>query len=432
MAVTTKELRSERDKLVKRSREIYETAAKDKRALNTEERSEYDKIVGVKDADGKETPGAIDELDDAIYQLEKVEKAEQRSAAGVGRVTAPEVPGTGKTPDKTVEDGEEPQTGTNSPEYRSAFKSWMRYGDRRLKNEEYRALAADNDSTGGFLVAPQQFLNTIILFVKDRVFLRQLGTVYQIDKAESLGAPSLDTDPADSNWTGEIQTGTEDSSMKLGKRELRPHPLAKLIKISRTLLERATVGAEGLVKDRLGYKFAIAEEKGFMTGSGANQPLGVFTASSNGIDTSRDVTCSSTTAFSADDLITAKYTLKQQYMESPSTRWLFHRDGIRKTRQLKDGIGQYLWRSGIAGDKGDTILEVPFVMSEYAPNTFTTGLYVGMIGDFSNYWIADALPFRLQRLDELYAATNQVGFIGRKETDAMPVLAEAFARLKLA
>ena len=38
----------------------------------------------------------------------------------------------------------------------------------------------------------------------------------------------------------------------------------------------------------------------------------------------------------------------------------------------------------------------------------------------------------LQRLDELYAATNQVGFIGRMELDGMPVLAEAFTRVTLA
>ena len=55
-----------------------------------------------------------------------------------------------------------------------------------------------------------------------------------------------------------------------------------------------------------------------------------------------------------------------------------------------------------------------------------------MIADFSYYWIADALDMRIQRLVELYAATNQVGFIGRLETDAQPVLAEAFSRVKLA
>jgi len=38
---------------------------------------------------------------------------------------------------------------------------------------------------------------------------------------------------------------------------------------------------------------------------------------------------------------------------------------------------------------------------------------------------------RIQRLNELYAATNQVGFISRLESDGMPVLEEAFARVKL-
>jgi hypothetical protein len=37
----------------------------------------------------------------------------------------------------------------------------------------------------------------------------------------------------------------------------------------------------------------------------------------------------------------------------------------------------------------------------------------------------------VQKLVELYAETNEDGFIGRMESDGMPVLAEAFARLKL-
>jgi hypothetical protein len=37
-----------------------------------------------------------------------------------------------------------------------------------------------------------------------------------------------------------------------------------------------------------------------------------------------------------------------------------------------------------------------------------------------------------QRLVELFAATNQVGFIGRRELDGMPVLSEAFVRVTLA
>ncbi|MCK9600692.1 MAG: phage major capsid protein, partial [Sphaerochaeta sp.] len=100
-------------------------------------------------------------------------------------------------------------------------------------------------------------------------------------------------------------------------------------------------------------------------------------------------------------------------------------------RKLKTGDGDYLWKAGLS-DRPDTILEIPFVMSEYAPSTFTSGSYVGIIGDFSYYWIADALSMTIQRLVEIAARTNQTEFIGRLETDGMPMLADAFRRVTLA
>ena len=73
--------------------------------------------------------------------------------------------------------------------------------------------------------------------------------------------------------------------MKFGKRELHPHPLAKRIKISNDLIRRSVLPSESIVRDRLAYKFAITQEKAFLLGHGANQPLGVFVASDDGIST---------------------------------------------------------------------------------------------------------------------------------------------------
>jgi HK97 family phage major capsid protein len=141
-------------------------------------------------------------------------------------------------------------------------------------------------------------------------------------------------------------------------------------------------------------------------------------------------TDNTTTEITADNLINVKFTLKQNYW--PRARWIFHRDAVKMIRKLKDSQDQYLWQPGIAANIPDRILETPYLISEYAPNTFTAALYVGIIGDFSFYWIVDALDMQVQRLVELYAETNQVGFIGRAETDGMPVLEEAFVRVKLA
>jgi HK97 family phage major capsid protein len=189
---------------------------------------------------------------------------------------------------------------------------------------------------------------------------------------------------------------------------------------------------EAFVRGRLAYKFGVAQEKGFMTGTGAQQPLGLFTASANGISTARDVsTGNTTTQITFDGAIEAKFTLKPAYWTR--ARWIFHRDAIKQLVKLKDGDGNYIWQLGnVQNGQPDRLLNLPVLMSEYAPNTFTTGLYAGILGDFSFYWIADALDMQFQRLVELYALTNQTALIGRLETDGMPVLEEAFVRVKLA
>src|SRR5262249_34821442 len=136
--------------------------------------------------------------------------------------------------------------------------------------------------------------------------------------------------------------------------------------------------------------FAITQEKAFLLGTGVQQPLGLFVASADGVPTSRDVsTGNTTTDIGADGLIEAKYSLKGNYW--PRARWIWSREAVKRIRKMKDGNGQYLWQAGLAGGQPDTILDVPYSVSEYAPNTFTTGLYVGIIGDLNQYWIADAL-----------------------------------------
>jgi len=312
------------------------------------------------------------------------------------------------------------------------FRRYLLDGKGAITQQEARALQLDSDVGGGYLVAPEQFVEQLIQAVDDALYMRQLATKFTVIGAKSLGAPSLDTDPVDASWTGEVTEVTEDNSMALGKRQMIPHPLAKLIKISRDLL-RASGRAESIARERISYHLAYPMENGYLNGSGSNQPLGVNTASDYGISTSRDVsTGNTTTSINTDGLIEAKWSIKSNYWGRPGFKWMFHRDALKQIRKLKDGEGQYIWQQGITVDVPDRILETPYLMSELMPNTFTTGLYVGIIGDFAFYWIVDALDMEIQRLDELYALTNQIGLITRAKSDGMPVLEEAFARVTLA
>lgn len=408
-------MKRDRFALVTQAREILDKAEAAKRDMSGEETTQYEALMA--DVDKRTTE---------IDREERLQKAEQDMR------TSPEKPAAieqlpGELPGKPAE-RKNPRA---TEEYRNAFNGFLRNGLKNASPEEYRALQADTDTTGGFIVTPEQFINELIKAMDNEVFMRGLARTFQVPNADSLGAPALDNDPADPAWTTEILTGNEDSTMSFGKRALHPHPLAKLIKVSNKLLRMATMGAEQLVRDRLGYKFSVTEENCFMNGTGVNQPLGVFIASDSGISTSYDISTGNlSTDVQTDGLIEAKFGLKAQYWKN--ARWIFHQDVVKHIRKLKTGEGDYIWQPGVSAALPDRILEVPYLMSQYAPSTFTSGSYVGIIGDFSFYWIVDALNMQIQRLDELYAATNQVGFIGRLECDGMPTLGEAFRRVKLA
>lgn len=403
------ELRQERTEVWEAMKAAHDAA--EDRALTAEEQAAWERA----EAD-------LDRLDRETARHERAEaeaEAEAKAVLDAGRTS----------------DLDDPTGGRGNPgpratdEYRDAFRAYLRAGPGALGGEHSRALASSTGDVGGFLVAPEQFVADLIKAIDDEVHIRPLATIEQLVTAASLGVPSLDTDPSDADWTSEIATGAEDTAMKFGKRELVPHPLAKRIKVSNKLI-RQRPDVEDIVRDRLAYKFAVSQEKGFLTGSGSQQPLGVFTASADGISTGRDEVIGSTIDITADGLIDTKFKLKAVYWRR--ARWLFHRDAMKRIRKLKDSQNQYLWQPGLASGQPDTILDVPYLVSEFAPNTFTTGKYVALIGDFAFYWIAEALDFQVQRLVELYAETNQVGFIGRAEVDGMPVLEEAFVRGKLA
>lgn len=401
------ELRDQRGKLVHDARELLNKAEAEKRSLNEAEARSYDDLMG-----------KVADIGATVEREEKLAEAERSAAADVARgIDSARGTAVGKAGDPGVD-------------VRSAaFGKLLLEGRASLNSEEMRALQSDSQTAGGFLVAPEQFITALIKNIDDMVFIRQRATKYSVPTAASLGAASLAADPADADWTTELVTGNEDSAMSFGKRELYPHPVAKRIKESNKLL-RQVPSVEALVRARLAYKFGVTQEKAFLTGSGVNQPLGVFTASADGITTARDVSTGNTaTSITFDGLTEAKYSLKGGYWNRAD--WMFHRDAVKQIAKLKDGEGQYMWRESVRAGEPDTLLGRPVMMSEYAPNTFTANQYVGILGDFSNYWIADALDFQVQVLKELYAETNQTGYIGRLESDGMPVLAEAFARVKL-
>jgi HK97 family phage major capsid protein len=420
-------------------RDFLEPAVKDKRAQTAEEFAKYEAMM--KDAEGlKATADNLDRQDVIERALDQpaafnhgvsepggltaasVEKRVLAAFAGGGYDAVPK-----GSPDRKVLDDIQGR----------AFVAWWRLGPDAgtLLSPEYKAALNVTDLTrGGYLRPPMSVIQGILAAVDNLVYIRQLATKIETWEGGSAGQVSRETDIDDMEWSIELPTSiTEDTSLKFGMRELVCNPFRKRLKISKTLLNMPGFDILTYVYQRLGYKIGITQEKAYLLGTGVKQPLGLFVASNEGIPTSRDFVCGSATAITYDGLRTCRGALKMQYR--PRAKWLFHRDAMTQITLLRTniggaGTGEYMWQPA-NGDQPDKIDGIPVFVSEYVPNTFSSGDYVGMLGDFSFYYILDGLNMQVQRLVELYAEANQDGLIANVSGDGMPVLSEAFVRCKL-
>ncbi|MCR5723470.1 MAG: phage major capsid protein [Treponema sp.] len=294
---------------------------------------------------------------------------------------------------------------------------------------DFKALTVDGGDAGA--LAPEQFVKEILADVQSDTPILQRVNVIHLNNASSIGVPQESADADDADWTDEIPSSvTADSSWAFTKRSLGANQLIKLIKVSRKLLLTSAFGVDQLVREKLALKIRQTLEKAILTGDGSGKPLGLFTASANGISTGRDVTAASATAIDADTIIKTKRAVKQTYRKNGV--WIFNPDVVTSLLTLKDKNDQYIWRSGLTPSDPDMLDGSPIVESDYAPSIMTTGLYAGLFGDLSKYWLTMVDQINIQVLLEKYAESGQVGYLGTVFNDGQPVLEEAFARIVLA
>ena len=124
----------------------------------------------------------------------------------------------------------------------------------------------------------------------------------------------------------------------------------------------------------------------------------------------------------ADELMDLFYSLKSPYRKKAV--WVLNDSTIKAVRKLKDSTGQYLWQPSLMAGTPDTLLGRPVKTSAYMP-VIAAGAKTIAFGDFSYYWIADRQGRSFKRLNELYAANGQVGFLGSQRVDGKLVLSAA-------
>lgn len=314
---------------------------------------------------------------------------------------------------------------TATDAYNKAFWEMMR-GNNSLEVRD--ALSVGVPSEGGYTV-PDEFERQLIQGLEENNIFRTLA--HTIHTNSGTRTIPIATDSGSASWIEE-GTAIQESDMAFAQETLSAYKLGCMIKVSNELLNDSAFNIAAHIAQRFGVRFGNAEEDAFINGTGPSanpqttpsQPTGILTS----VTASAGNTTEDAVTVHFDNIYKLYYSLKSPYRRKAS--FLCNETLLLQLMLLKDKNDNYIWKPGLEVGKPDTILGRPIYTSGYMPAlTGTAGTDAGkkvlLFGDFSYYWIADRQSRTLKRLNELYAVTDQVGFIGTQRVDGKLILPEA-------
>ena len=391
--MTIIELREKRAKTWSAMETFLDSHRNEKGVLNMEDDVTYSKME--KD---------LDDLTNEIKRLERKDMIESELNKPVSNpITAKPM----------TSDKEDEKTGRASNAYKKSFWNVMR--NKHSNTQILNAFQEGTDSEGGFLV-PAEFEHTLIESLEEENIFRKLAHVITTSTGDRK-IPVV-ASKGSASWVDEEGT-INDSDDAFTQVSIGAYKLGTLIKVSNELLNDSVFNLEAYISKEFGRRIGTKEEDAFFNGNGVGKPVGIFNAT-GGAQTG--ITTASATEIKADEIIDLFYSLKASYRKKAV--WIVNDSTIKAIRKLKDANGNYLWQPALTSGTPDTLLGRPVYTSSYVP-TIAAGAKTIAFGDFSYYWIADRQGRNFKKLSELYAATDQTGFVATQRVDGKLILPEA-------
>jgi len=331
------------------------------------------------------------EVVDLGHAIDRLERAEQMDRELNADPANPMLTGRPDRPDRA-----DTRRGIASDAYKKAFWAQLR---GKTSYEIRDALQVGELSEGGYTV-PDEFEHQLVEALQEENIMR--GLVHVITTASGDRKIPLVTNYGNASWIEEEQQIPE-SDVAFGQISLGAHKLATAIRISQELLQDSAFDMAAFITHEFQRRAGAAEEEAIISGDGSHKPIGLL---HDTLGAQVGVTAASSTAITADELIDLQHSLKSGYRRKAA--FIMNDAAIKALRKLKDGQGQYLWQPSIREGVPDMVLNTRVYMSNYMP-LLEAGKKVILYGDYSYYWLADRAGRTLQRLNELYAMTDQVG-----------------------
>ncbi len=298
------------------------------------------------------------------------------------------------------------------------FRSYLR-GDIDVR--ELRAQGIATGESGAYLV-PTGFYPELIKAMQVFGPMNDGGPVKYLTTASGNPLPIATFDGT--GLKGSIIAEgeeVEETEVKFGQKSLGAYKFTSgLIRVSSELLQDAAINPEAVVRDSMAEALGRILNEMFTKGTGVSQPQGIVTGASLGH------TSAAATAISYDDLVALQHAVDPAYRANAA--WMFADSTLKAIRLLKDAEGRPLWQAGMVAGEPGTILGQRFYINQDM-DAIATGKASVLNGDFSKYVVRNVKAFGVKRLDERFATSDQVGFLGFGRYDGLVTDPRAIKKL---
>jgi HK97 family phage major capsid protein len=284
---------------------------------------------------------------------------------------------------------------------------------KQLKNilspAQYQAAMSVGAQTGGGFWVPDAMMERIEKAMLWFGGMSQFASTITTDNGADLPWPVYD-DTGNVGRRLSENTAATATDLSVGVRVLKSHMYSSdEVLVSYQLLQDWPVEAEGILADALAERIARVQNTEFTTYDGADGPQGLVPVTTLG------VTAASATDVTPDELQRLQFSVNRSYRDHPSSRYMANDTTVGEIMRMKDGNGNYIFMSPNSSTE-PLVWGKPIVVNNDMPDT-ATGLRAIVFGKGDAYKIRTVRGFSLLRMDERYAPSLQVSFLGFARAD---------------
>jgi HK97 family phage major capsid protein len=297
---------------------------------------------------------------------------------------------------------------SSHPAYLRAFAKAARGDGHTLTTDEQAAVSrvksvtramSLTDGSGGYLVPFQ--LDPTVIITSDgsrndiRRAARQVVATGDVWNGVSAGATAW-------SWDAEAAEVSDDTSTFV-QPAITIHKGAGFIPISiEAAMDEANVSTE--VGRLLAFGKETLENTAFATGTGTAQPWGIVAALTG---TSSEINAAADDTFAIGDVYTIHGALPARYRANAS--WLANNSIYNLIRRFDTAGGAGLW-TYLGSDRPQELLGRQVLEAEAMDSTVTTSgavsNFILVVGDFSNFVIADRIGMTVEFIPHLFHTGN--------------------------